>query len=81
MPINAAWHRRHPMPKRPTLAQRIDWHLEHARECACRSMSPELMEVIRRERGSSALRGITPARPAKKTAGKARKPRRKAGGT
>jgi hypothetical protein len=25
--INATWHRAHPMPKNPTVDQRIEWHL------------------------------------------------------
>jgi hypothetical protein len=54
MPINATWHRAHLMPKRPTAAQRLAWHLEHARECACRplpdSMRSALTEAAREER-------------------------------
>ena len=40
--FNAAWHRRHPMPKRPTVAQRIAWHRDHQEHCACRPVPPEL---------------------------------------
>ena len=39
--INAAWHERHPMPKNPSLQQRIDWHLEHLKHCNCRRDIPE----------------------------------------
>jgi hypothetical protein len=34
--MNAAWHRLHPMPRNPSLAQRVMWHRAHQRNCACR---------------------------------------------
>jgi hypothetical protein len=36
--INAAWHRANPMPGKPTLDQRIAWHIAHARACGCREV-------------------------------------------
>lgn len=36
--VNAAWHRRHLMPKNPTLEQRLTWHAAHARAWLCRDM-------------------------------------------
>lgn len=36
--LNAGWHMQHPMPSHPTLDQRITWHLEHQKQCACRQM-------------------------------------------
>jgi hypothetical protein len=50
--INAAWHRAHPMPKNPTLDQRIEWHLAHARACGCRKIEGKLLAEMKR-------RGIT----------------------
>jgi hypothetical protein len=44
--INAEWHRAHPMPKNPTLDQRIAWHAEHARNCGCREISGKLLEEM-----------------------------------
>jgi predicted flap endonuclease-1-like 5' DNA nuclease len=38
MSINASWHEAHPMPKNPSLQDRVAWHVEHTRECACRAM-------------------------------------------
>ncbi len=46
MPINAEWHNAHKMPKNPTVDQRIAWHVEHAKNCACREMPPKLKELI-----------------------------------
>lgn len=38
MKVNSAWHDAHPMPLRPTLEQRIAWHIEHAIDCGCRDI-------------------------------------------
>ncbi|MCR4282178.1 MAG: hypothetical protein NUV72_04015 [Bauldia sp.] len=46
--INAAWHRAHPMPKNPTLDQRIEWHLAHARACGCRAIAGEMLKEMKR---------------------------------
>jgi hypothetical protein len=49
MAINKAWHRTHRMPANATLEQRIQWHLEHSRECACRKMPASIqMEIKKR---------------------------------
>jgi hypothetical protein len=45
--INAEWHKRHRMPKNPTVEQRIAWHVEHAKQCACRPIPPKLLEQMR----------------------------------
>jgi hypothetical protein len=50
MAINAAWHTSHPMPKNPTLDQRIAWHRQHAKHCACRPI-PEKLRVEMERRG------------------------------
>lgn len=36
MKINKGWHKKNPMPKNPNINQKIQWHVDHARECACR---------------------------------------------
>lgn len=46
--INEAWHRAHRMPEKPTLEQRIEWHLERSRECACREIPPKIQEEIKK---------------------------------
>jgi hypothetical protein len=53
MPINAAWHRDHPMPPKATLAERVAWHDEHARACGCREIPPKLREAVARRRNSA----------------------------
>jgi hypothetical protein len=45
--INAEWHRKHRMPKHATIDQRIEWHLEHLKNCSCRTdVPPKLKEEI-----------------------------------
>jgi hypothetical protein len=48
MPINAAWHRAHPMPKNPTQDERIAWHVDHAERCGCRPIPESLRREIER---------------------------------
>jgi hypothetical protein len=47
MPINAAWHARHRMPRNPTEEERLAWHLAHQAHCACRQMPPALLARLR----------------------------------
>lgn len=48
---NEAWHRRHPMPERASLEQRIAWHQAHAKACACREIPRSLRaELARRHK-------------------------------
>jgi hypothetical protein len=35
--INAVWHKVHRMPKKASTDQRIEWHLAHLKNCACRT--------------------------------------------
>jgi hypothetical protein len=55
--LNAAWHRRHPMPKHATLEQRIRWHLGHARACGCREIPPTVRAALRARGIASPRRG------------------------
>jgi hypothetical protein len=43
--LNAA----HRMPTKPTLEQRLEWHLEHQKHCGCRDMPDSIKaELVRR---------------------------------
>lgn len=44
--IAQEWHLAHKMPKNPTLEQRIEWHIEHARHCSCRKMPESIAKAI-----------------------------------
>ncbi|BCP55075.1 hypothetical protein K32_36920 [Kaistia sp. 32K] len=46
--LNAAWHEAHPMPRNPTLDQRVDWHLAHAANCGCRAVPRRIAEELAR---------------------------------
>jgi hypothetical protein len=46
--LNAAWHRRNVMPKRPTLDERLRWHVAHARLCGCREIPRSVAAELRR---------------------------------
>lgn len=49
MKINKAWHLANPMPKNPTLEQRITWHKAHQLNCSCRPVPKSLeQEIIKR---------------------------------
>lgn len=44
--INKEWHLKNKMPKTPTLNQKIQWHVNHTRECACREMPPNVKKLL-----------------------------------
>lgn len=47
--INVEWHKKHKMPLNPTVEQRIEWHLEHLKHCACRTdIPPKLMQEMKK---------------------------------
>jgi hypothetical protein len=41
--MNREWHKQHKMPERATENERIEWHLEHARNCTCRPVPKGLL--------------------------------------
>lgn len=46
MQINKEWHLKNRMPKNPTLEERINWHIEHAKHCSCRAMPKSIKKEI-----------------------------------
>jgi hypothetical protein len=44
---NKLWHERNRMPLRATLEQRIAWHRQHAKHCACRPMPAGILQAIK----------------------------------
>ena len=51
MAINKDWHLSHPMPPKPTLDDRIAWHIAHAANCDCRRDLPESIRKAIEARG------------------------------
>jgi len=50
MKINGDWHMAHPMPKNPSMDERIAWHIEHLKNCACRELTPLLKAEFKKRR-------------------------------
>lgn len=49
MKINKEWHEKNKMPKNPTIDQRIEWHLNHLKNCHCREdLPPKLLEEMKK---------------------------------
>lgn len=52
MKINRSWHEKNPMPKNPSLEQRIQWHIAHSKACKCREMPDSIKkEILKRKNG------------------------------
>jgi hypothetical protein len=49
--LNREWHEGHVMPKNPTPDQRLEWHIEHLKHCACRTDLPKSVLKTMEERG------------------------------
>ena len=68
MAINAAWHATHRMPPKATPAQRLEWHIAHAKHCECRpftlSMRRKLERAVAQEKDRDSLRRSLPGRAA-----------------
>lgn len=46
MTINKEWHLKNKMPKNSTQSQRMEWHIEHYRNCDCRKPTDKLQKEI-----------------------------------
>lgn len=53
--LNAEWHREHQLGSGAPMDRRVEWHLEHARVCACRPIPGPVMAEIRARRLDSDL--------------------------
>ncbi len=51
MKINKEWHRTHKMQTKPSVEERIAWHLEHSKNCDCHKMPPQLEIILRNNNG------------------------------
>jgi hypothetical protein len=47
--INLAWHQKNKLPEKSTMRERIDWHMAHAANCACRPMPPSVREAMKED--------------------------------
>ena len=44
--MNREWHKQHALPSGATENQRIEWHIEHTRNCACRPFPQGLLAKL-----------------------------------
>jgi hypothetical protein len=54
--LDARWHRLHPMPRPASPAQRLAWHLAHAKHCGCRAPSIAMLQSLRRAAAATAAK-------------------------
>jgi uncharacterized protein YdhG (YjbR/CyaY superfamily) len=47
--MNSEWHKQHVLPKDASRDQRIAWHREHQKRCACRPIPPKLLDQMRHD--------------------------------
>lgn len=47
MPINKEWHERNKMPRSASFEERVAWHTEHQKQCACRPIPQKLAREIK----------------------------------
>jgi hypothetical protein len=52
--LNPEWHLANPMPRKATLAQRIDWHEAHSASCACRPPPAGIQAELERRKQAKA---------------------------
>jgi|WetSurMetagenome_2_1015567.scaffolds.fasta_scaffold00428_24 hypothetical protein len=48
MSINRAWHEKNKMAKNPSDEERMNWHIEHVKNCACRRPSAKLLAEMKK---------------------------------
>lgn len=44
--INREWHLKNKMPKNPTKIQKLEWHINHNKNCNCRKPTEKLLKEI-----------------------------------
>lgn len=44
--LNREWHEANRMPKNPSFEDRVAWHVEHQKHCACREMPQSIRDFI-----------------------------------
>jgi uncharacterized protein YdhG (YjbR/CyaY superfamily) len=47
--MNTEWHKKHVLPRGASLDERIAWHREHQKRCACRPIPPKLLADMHRD--------------------------------
>jgi hypothetical protein len=50
MALNKSWHLANKMPQHATLVQRVQWHIEHAKNCSCRQMPASIKAIVEKQK-------------------------------
>jgi hypothetical protein len=50
MKINKEWHDKNVMPKNANFEQRVQWQLEHRKNCSCRPIPAKLKEEMEKKK-------------------------------
>lgn len=45
--VKREWHKTHVLASHAPMERRIEWHLEHVRECGCAPVPPSVLAEIR----------------------------------
>jgi hypothetical protein len=61
--MNTEWHEQHVMPANATLDERVAWHREHAKHCACRPVPEGLEMLVATVRARKQTKRIRRAKP------------------
>jgi hypothetical protein len=48
---NTEWHAKHALPQNPTLDERVNWHMDHARRCPCLSNDEDILPELQKRYG------------------------------
>jgi hypothetical protein len=57
MALNKTWHAKRKMPKNPSLVQRVNWHIAHAKNCGCRPMPASILSALKSDDWITCSRG------------------------
>jgi hypothetical protein len=60
--MNKKWHEQNKMPKNPTELQRIEWHLEHVKNCNCRPIPQGIVTSIKARGMTLPKKALQPTR-------------------
>jgi hypothetical protein len=61
--MNREWHEQHKIPQGATQEERIAWHMEHARHCACRPIPEGLIAKMSHAQKREAAKVARPEKP------------------
>ncbi len=55
--INKEWHKKNKIPSGPNLKEKVQWHVDHIRECGCRPVPKKIKDILK-ERKPKVIVGV-----------------------